>query len=391
MQAVESHEKTIEVKIERLLPGGVGLAHAEGLTLFVSLAAPGDVVRVRIDRVQAKLGFASIEEIIKPSPVRVEPPCPYFGRCGGCDFQQLTYEAQLKAKVEIIQDCFQRIAKIATPVDVAIYPSPNEWRYRARAMWQVDSLRTRLGYFVRGSREVCDVEYCAVLVPELQRTLETVRKSIDRAEARDISAVLGDEGVSVHPRVADFEPREVSRLIANERYHFSAKSFFQINHELLPALINEAIGEATGNLTIDLYCGVGLFTLPLARRFAHVTGVETNERAVKFARRNLELAKLENVEVMAADVGEWLLNYEPAETVDLLLLDPPRTGVENKVITGLLSLRPRQIVYVSCDPATLARDVKKLIAGGYSLDTIAAFDMFPQTHHVETVVRLLVV
>ncbi len=156
-------------------------------------------------------------------------------------------------------------------------------------------------------------------------------------------------------------------------------------------MIQAAIGDARGNRAVDLYCGVGLFTLPLARRFAHVTGVETNERAAKYARRNLELAKLKNAEVVALDVGEWLRSFQPPDRVDLLLLDPPRTGVENKVISGLLSLRPLQIVYVSCDPATLARDVKKLLAGGYSLDTVVAFDMFPQTHHVETIVRLLAV
>ncbi|HEY2974855.1 MAG TPA: TRAM domain-containing protein, partial [Pyrinomonadaceae bacterium] len=133
-------DRTLEVAIERLLPGGVGLAHAEGLTLFVSLAAPGDVVRVKIDRVQGKLGFASIVEVLKPSPVRIEPPCPYFGRCGGCDFQQLTYEAQLDAKVEIIRDCLQRIAKIEAPREILITPSPNQWHYRARANWQVDSV-----------------------------------------------------------------------------------------------------------------------------------------------------------------------------------------------------------------------------------------------------------
>jgi 23S rRNA (uracil1939-C5)-methyltransferase len=389
MQA-EIDATSLEVEIERLLPGGVGLAHAGGLTLFVSLAAPGDVVRVKIDRIQGKIGFGSIEEIIKPSPSRVEPPCPYFGRCGGCDFQQLTYEAQLNAKVDIIHDCFQRIGKIPTPVKIVLHPSPNEWRYRARAMWQVDAARGWLGYFVRGSREVCDVEYCAVLAPELQQTLERLRKTIQSANnARDISAVVGDEGISVHPPIADLETREVSRLIAGESYRFSAKSFFQINHDLLPALIKEAIGEATGNVAVDLYCGVGLFTLPLARRFAYVVGVEANERAAKFARRNLELAQIENAAVVALDVGQWLRNYDPAASVDLLLLDPPRTGAENKVITGILSLKPRNIVYVSCDPATLARDLKKLLAGGYSLDTVVAFDMFPQTHHVETVVRLL--
>ncbi len=390
MQTVETATASLEVEIERLLPGGVGLAHANGLTLFVSLAAPGDVVRVKVARVQGKLGFASIQEIIKPSSVRVEPPCPYFGRCGGCDFQQMTYEAQLNAKVDIIHDCFQRIAKIPTPVDIVIHPSPQDWRYRARAMWQVDAGKKWLGYFVRGSREVCDVEYCAVLVPELQQTLESVRAAIDSATGvRDISAVAGDEGVSVHPRIADFETLEVSQLIAGERYHFSAKSFFQTNHELLPALTGEAIGEAKGTVAIDLYCGVGLFTLPLARRFTRVIGVETNERAARFSQRNLEMAQLTNAHVVTADVGAWLADPEIADEVDLLLLDPPRTGAENKVISGILSLKPSQIVYVSCDPATLARDLKKLLGGGYLLDTVVAFDMFPQTHHVETVVRLL--
>ncbi|HKO60428.1 MAG TPA: class I SAM-dependent RNA methyltransferase [Pyrinomonadaceae bacterium] len=379
----------MNVTIERLLPGGVGLAHADGLTLFVSLAAPGDEVRVKVDRIQGKVAFASIQEILKPSPVRVEPPCPYFGRCGGCDFQQLTYEGQLQAKVDIIQDCFQRIAKIGEAVDIKIHRSP-EWQYRARALWQTDAERKWLGYYVRGSREVCDVEYCGVLVPELQKTLESLRSAIETASSvRDIAAVAGDEGVSVDPPLAGLEAREITRTIAREGYHFSAKSFFQINHQLLPALIQDAIGDERGHTAIDLYCGVGLFTIPLARRFSNVIGVEGNERATRFAKKNLVSAGLNNVQVSTADVGNWLANYEAAGKPDLLLLDPPRTGAENKVISGLLALQPSRIVYVSCDPATLARDLKKLLAGGYSLDTVNAFDMFPQTHHVETVVRLL--
>ena len=247
-----------------------------------------------------------------------------------------------------------------------------------------------MGYYVRGSREVCDVEYCAVLTPELQQTLESLRSTIETATSvRDIAAVAGDEGVSVDPALASFDSREISRTIAGERYHFSAKSFFQINHQLLPALVHAAIGSAKGNVAIDLYCGVGLFTLPLARRFTQVLGVEANERATRFARANLESAQLSTAQVFTADVGNWLAGPEVASTPDLLLLDPPRTGAENKVISGILSLKPARIVYVSCDPATLARDLKKLLAGGYFLDTVTAFDMFPQTHHVETVVRLL--
>lgn len=382
----------VEVEIERLLPGGVGLAHAEGLTLFVSLAAPGDRLRVRIDRVQGKVGFASVLEILRPSPVRVEPACPYFGLCGGCDFQQLSYEAQLAAKVEIIKDCLHRIAKIEGPIDVPILPSPREWQYRTRAMWQVDADKQKVGYFVRGSREVCDVEYCAVLVPPLQNTLEKVRSEIFSGEhasaPRDIAVVLGDDGISMSPPAAGFETKEVHRVVEDEIYEYSAEAFFQVNHGLLEALIAEAVGDVTGKVAIDLYSGVGLFTLPLTRRFEEVVAVEENPEAMRFARRSLESAGLDRIELANLDVGEWLHHYRSFEPIDILLLDPPRTGVENKVISGIVGLRPQRIVYVSCDPATLARDLKKLIAEGYAFDRITAFDMFPQTHHVETVVHL---
>lgn len=388
-------EKTLEVEIERVLPGGMGLAHAEGSTVFVSLAAPGDVLRVRVDRVQGKLSFASIIEILKPSPVRVEPPCPYFGRCGGCDFQQLTYEAQLETKVEIIRDCLRRIAKIETPVEISMKASRNEWRYRARANWQVDSAAKLLGYFERGSNRVCDVEYCAVLVTELEETLEKVRNDIlperSAPQLRSIDAVVGDECVSVSPPLESFKTDIVSRQIANETYYFSAESFFQINHDLLEPLLVTALADAKGQTAIDLYCGVGLFTLPLARRFERVVSIEAHPKATEFARHNIESAKLQNAEVVTARVGDWLNQCSGSlGPIDFLLLDPPRTGCENRDIAGILALRPAQISYVSCDPATLARDLKKLIAAGYSLDSVAAFDMFPQTHHVETVTRLSV-
>ncbi|HEX8887830.1 MAG TPA: TRAM domain-containing protein, partial [Pyrinomonadaceae bacterium] len=141
----------IEVTIERILPGGFGLAHADGKTLLVSLAAPGDRVLAKIERTQGRVLFASIEEIVSPSPVRVEPPCPYFGRCGGCDFQQLSYEAQLAAKAEIIRDCLRRIARLDYSDEIPITPSPDIWRYRSRAQWQRDPREMRLGYFERAS------------------------------------------------------------------------------------------------------------------------------------------------------------------------------------------------------------------------------------------------
>jgi 23S rRNA (uracil1939-C5)-methyltransferase len=461
----------MEVTIERMLPGGLGLAHAEGKTVMVSLAAPGDRVRVRIDRVKGNVSFASIEEVIEPSPHRVGPPCPYFGRCGGCDFQQLTYQAQLDAKVEIIKDCLRRLGGIENVPDFQITAAPNQWHYRSRAQWQYDRVRLRLGYFESGSRNVCDVAACAVLVPELQTALEALRKQMQEGllpeDARDFRAVLGDDDqISIAPSVRSptsgspagqpgwggavregnmSEPpavaggqssgkistigegpavRDVTRTINGETYQLNAESFFQANDSLLPQLIDTAIGNATGETAIELYCGVGLFTLPLARRFKHVLGVEGDTAAANFARDNLANAGLNNAEIANQNVSHWLeddavawleekiegsdsspLSDEllserqptgephqvaaPQSQPDFLLLDPPRTGAESRVIAGILNLRPRRISYVSCDPATLARDLKKLIAGGYNLDSIAAFDMFPQTHHVETVVQLV--
>jgi 23S rRNA (uracil1939-C5)-methyltransferase len=416
----------VEVTIERILPGGLSLAHAEGRTLMVALAAPGDRLRVRIDRVKGNVSFAQIHEIITPSPFRIEPPCPYFGRCGGCDFQQLTYEAQLEAKKEIIRDCLRRIGGIESLPDFSITPAPQAWHYRARAQWQYDAIRQRLGYFESNSRRVCDVAECAVLVPRLQEILTDLRRRMVNNElpedARDFRAVVGDDVFSIAPPVpvvaptvsSDSESRgssptvregldpagedlsKVTRTTCGETYRFNAESFFQANVDLLPQLIDATIDQAAGESAVELYCGVGLFTVPLARRFRHVVGVESDFSAATFAQTNLENAGLANGEIAKEDVGHWLednaarwLNARSEfGKLDYLLLDPPRTGAESRVIAGILRLHPQKLCYVSCDPATLARDLKKLIAGGYTLDSLHAFDMFPQTHHVETVVHL---
>jgi 23S rRNA (uracil1939-C5)-methyltransferase len=334
-------------------------------------------------------------EIITPSPVRVEPPCPYFGRCGGCDFQQLTYEAQLQSKVEIIRDCLRRIARLEPPADIPITPSPAVWRYRSRARWQHDPVRQFLGYYELASHRVCDVVECPVVQPEVQDRLSRTRATLATGasgETEEFQAVAGDDGVSLLPPLEAGDADERSRVIAGERYRFDASCFFQINHALLEPLLDDALDNVTGGGTaIDLYCGVGLFTLPLARRFARVVGVEGHAAATAFARLNLADAGLSNAEINTSRVGSWLAQHAASVTpVDFLLLDPPRAGVEDaETLAGILALRPERIAYVSCDPATLARDLRALIAGGYTLRSLAAFDMFPQTHHVETVAHLV--
>jgi 23S rRNA (uracil1939-C5)-methyltransferase len=393
-QKVDGQLTTVhEVLIERILPGGAGLAHADGRTLLVALAAPGDRVRVQIERTQGRVAFASITEILEASPLRVEPPCPYFGRCGGCDFQQLSYEAQLDAKVEIIRDCLRRIAQIEFAGDIPITNAPNPWRYRSRAQWQHDAHSGLLGYFERNSHRVCDVAECPVLVPELQAVLGNLREQL-RDDAlpqalTEFQGVAGDNGTSLAPPAPENPTREVSRRVGEHLYHFNAEGFFQINHELLAPLITGAIRDVRGQTALDLYCGVGLFALPLAARFQSVIGVEANAQAIMYAGRNAEAAGLDNVRFECAKVGEWLKEKSNGlEPVDFVLLDPPRAGAEDETINQILALRPKQISYVSCDPATLARDLKGLIAGGYTLDAVAALDMFPQTHHVETIVQL---
>lgn len=379
----------LEVEIERILPGGYGLAHAEGKTVFVSLSAPGDRLRVRVERQQGNVLFASIEEILIASPVRVTPPCPYFGVCGGCDFQQLAYENQLAAKAEIIRDCLHRIARLEVMPEIVVTPSPRDWRYRMRAMWQIDQDEQRVGYYERGSRRVCDVADCAVLMPELQATLERVRSTGWHEfppGLKHLDVVAGENGVSLAPPFAEFETRELELTIAGELYQYNADAFFQVNPALLEPLIEFALGDVAGDVAIDLYSGVGLFTLPLARRFKGVFAIEANPIAARFAERNLDRARLENVRVVNAGVAEWFRGR--TFQADYLLLDPPRAGAESSVIKGILDFAPTRVTYVSCDPATLARDLKKLIAGRYAIEALLAFDLFPQTHHVETVVRL---
>jgi 23S rRNA (uracil1939-C5)-methyltransferase len=390
----------LEVLIERIVPGGAGMAHARGLTIFVPLAAAGDQLRVRVERVKGRVAFATLVEIVAPGRERIEPPCPYFGRCGGCDFQQLNYEAQLAAKVEIIRDCLRRIARLDPPEHIPITPSPAAWHYRSRARWQHDARTHHFGYYELASHRIVDVAECPVVVPELQGALARLRAMVAGratqveelrafAESGEFEAVAGDDGVSLAPPLAEEDAGERARVIAGEHYRFDALCFFQINHALLESLVIEATKDAVGASAVDLYCGVGLFTLPLARRFARVTGVEANATATAFARRNLTDAALTNVEIKTAQVGDWLARRAAKlAPVDLLLLDPPRTGAEHGALAGMLALRPRHIVYVSCDPATLARDLRALTSGGYTLDSIAAFDMFPQTHHIETVARL---
>jgi 23S rRNA (uracil1939-C5)-methyltransferase len=386
----EEFNRTFELKIERLVPNGYGLAFAEGLTFFVSLAAPGDRVRVKIDHQKGKLVFAEIVEIIEPSPERIIPKCQYFGICGGCDFQQLSYQAQLTAKVEILRDCLKRIGKIEFTGEIPIIASPQDFAYRARAQWHADTRTRKLGYFRRNSHQIIDIENCPILTDQLQNKLADLRQNLNWAEFWaenvEIESANSADRVSLYSTEI-IEPTDELLFTANdEQYFYDAQTFFQGNPFLIEDLIKLAVGDATGETALDLYCGVGLFSLPLARKFKEVVGIEADEKSIEFARRNAENARLSNLEFFNQNVSEWLSENESSE-VDFVLLDPPRSGAEKETIEAILKLKPVKISYVSCDPATLARDLR-ILTESYRIESITALDLFPQTHHVETIVRL---
>ena len=382
----------IEVEIKKIVPRGLGLAFVEGLTVFVALAVPGDRLSVRLTEVKGKTAFAEIEEIIEPSTDRIVPPCPYVGTCGGCDFQQMTYAAQLDAKIGIIRDNLHRIGKIEYEHDIPIVVSPKEFGYRLRAQWHIDGPNREIGYYQRNSRNLIAIEHCPILMPELDNELQRVRAEIDWStfwpEKGAIDAACGDAGeVSAYSADLDLENNEITLTASGEKYNFTAQAFFQGNRYLIDSLIETAIGDASGTNALDLYSGVGLFTVPLARRFTHVTAVEDYPLAVEFARKNVANAGLTNVEIVERSTGRYLADQASAD-IDFALLDPPRFGTEKKTVLDLIRLRPRTVSYVSCDPSVLARDLRRFLDGGYTIERITAIDLFPQTHHVETVVRL---
>ncbi len=381
----------IEVRVEKIVPRGLGLGFAENLTVMTPLTAPGDLLRVRIVDLKKRLAFAEIVEILETGEHRVEPECPYFGRCGGCDFQQMSYEAQMDAKVGIIKDCLSRIGKIDKR-DVGVIPSPKPYAYRSRARWHLDPAKRTIGYFRRDSHDVIDIDICPILMPATQSALDYTRKNIAWeniwSDKSEVEAAASDNGkISLFSNELVEPTTELSHSAAGETFIYSARAFFQANQDLIPDLINEAIGDLAGGTAYDLYSGVGLFTLPLARRFEKVVSVEESPNAAEFARRNIENTRLTNVDFVQSSVAAYLRDNLETK-VDLLLLDPPRSGTEKWTIPSIIKLRPQNISYVSCEPSILARDLKVLLEAGYTLGKVTAIDLFPQTHHVETIAQL---
>ncbi len=389
--------ESLELWIERLVAGGDGLAHLpDGRAVFVPYVAPGE--RVRVQLVEEKPTFARgrLLEVLRASPARRAAPCPHYGVCGGCQLQHLDYAAQVEVKRAVIREALLRLGHIAWESPIPMRTG-TEWGYRSRVQFKLSAHgeRWQVGFYATGTTELCEIETCPLLCPPLADLPRSLRRERPTLPARSLEVTVGDGAtLSASAPLAALPTQPICRRIGDFVYTYDARCFFQVNWELVAALIAEVVPEPCppgDGLALDLYAGVGLFTLPLSRRFRRVIAVEAAPHAVTFARENVRQNQVDNVQVIAEDCGRWLQAQVAALVgrVDWLVADPPRAGLENAVRRTLAAIGPQHVTYVSCHPAALARDLKFLLAHGYQLTGLVGLDLFPQTAHVEVVAQLV--
>jgi 23S rRNA (uracil1939-C5)-methyltransferase len=434
------------LSIEKLIYGGDGLARipagADGrsMAVFVPFVLPGERVEAEIR--QEKPGFArgSLAQLIEASTDRVEARCPYFQQCGGCHYQHIPYDRQLKFKAEILRETLQRIAKIELKSEIRLHPSP-PWNYRNRTRLQVRTApEFALGYLRFRSHEFLPVRECPISSPLINRVMArllelrglncpTMVEEIElfadapderllalafcgrdadkrdllrwaEALARELPEIIGVTFFSSRRRVEDDTPMDPKSLVQSgtkairyrtkdHEYQVSAGAFFQVNRYLVDELVSVVTGNVRGDLALDLYAGGGLFSAALAAGFHHIFAVEASQTSHGDLVHNVPA----NVKAVGARTEDFLKSdYLRSRSVrrrpDLIVLDPPRTGAGKAVIGSLVELGAPAVRYVSCDPATLARDIAPLLAAGYHIEEAHLFDLFPETFHIESVMLL---
>ncbi len=431
----------MDVTIEKLIYGGEGLAHHEGATIFVPFVLPGERAAVAAVEQKKKFVRGRVEQILQVSPERIAARCPHFGVCGGCDYQHIPYDAQLRYKSEILRETLRRLGKIEWAGEIVTHASSSPWGYRNRAQWKVRPLesgagdeatgaadgsdRLGIGYFRANSTALCAVEDCSIISPLLLKTLLALRESLAAGALprglREIEAFVdaSDSKLLLAATFAGFPSRaaehaetfrrvvpEIASLLFHDPSHDRMElfgpgfldyeaggiayrvghfSFFQVNRFLVDELAREVVErDEGGRLAMDLFAGVGLFSVPLAARFERVISVESNPAATRDLETNVRGRG--TIEVRTAEVERFVERTK--ERPELVVLDPPRAGVTPEPIQRIAKIGPARITYVSCEPPTLARDLAFFIKGGYDCTEIHLFDLFPQTFHMESVVRL---
>ncbi|MEW6128402.1 MAG: class I SAM-dependent RNA methyltransferase [Acidobacteriota bacterium] len=385
----------LEVTTERLTYGGEAIARYQGLAIFIPFAAPQERLLIQITEKKKNYARARIKKVLSPSPARIEPFCQYFGRCGGCQFQHVDYQTQLNEKVGFIRDALKRIGGINWQKEIPIR-SAKEYGYRLRAQIKVDyddNDHLVIGFHQANSHQLCDIESCPVLLPQLNDLLARTRSALKgQSEILTSEVDLATDGLKARtePQFFDFHTDDLEIEIGETKYRFSPSVFFQGNFLLLEEFVNAVTQSESGDFALDLYSGVGLFSLPLAQKFKTVVGVESNLDAYDYAAQNALLNHRTNVNFYNQKANDWLDGFFDKgnlPTPDLVVLDPPRAGAID-CLDQLIRLNAPKITYVSCDPTTLARDLKSLLSNHYQLEQIVALDLFPQTFHIETIAFL---
>jgi 23S rRNA (uracil1939-C5)-methyltransferase len=383
--------ETLTLRIESLVFGGAGLARTDdGRVAFVLYAAPGEVVEALVEAVHKDYLEAVTTRVIEPSPDRTEPRCPLFGECGGCQLQHMTYEAQLREKEAIVREQLRRIGGLDDSVVRPIVGAANPWYYRNHLRFSTGKKWGDVGFISRRGRGLLKVESCPIAdswVNDLLPTLQGKGSGLHQVQVRH-SAETGTYLVApAVPGIAiESGQKAYQEALGGRVFQVSAAAFFQVNHAQagqMARLVGEAL-PAHGSLLVDAFAGVGTFAALFADRFDRVLAIEESHSAIRDATVNL--SGLDNVEMVAGKVEDVLPNLEGRP--DAIVLDPPRPGCYPAVLGAIVSFRPSSVVYVSCNPATLARDLRILVEGGYELEHVTPLDMFPQTGHIECVAKL---
>jgi tRNA/tmRNA/rRNA uracil-C5-methylase (TrmA/RlmC/RlmD family) len=367
--------QTLRLTIDDIAFGGDGVGRVDDFVVFVPFVALGETVEVELTEVKKRFGRARLRQVLQPSPERVEPPCRYFGECGGCQYQHLSYPAQLRVKHKQACDLFQRIGGVDPSKVEPVIPCPEPYGYRNRIMirsqWDKFKQGLNIGYLRADNRLVVDIEECKIAEPALNEQIRRVR--LEPPPKGGIKVVL---------------------RVAPEGWDVPRDSFFQSNFYILPKLV-ETVGarlrDGGSRFLLDAYCGVGFFSVELGGLVEEFAGVEVDTAAIQAARRNAKARGRGNGQFLAGRAEELLPRmlgrFEAGATT--VVLDPPRTGCPPEMLQALRDTGPRQVLYVSCHPATLARDLNVLCAGNvFEVTKIIPLDMFPQTQHMECVADL---
>ncbi len=402
----------LELEISTLTNLGVGLgrvsfphAQVSGLSpqlsppasswvVMVPFTLPGEKVRARIFRNHKNFSEADVVAVLTPSPHRIDPKCLLFGRCGGCQYQHLTYAEQLAWKQRQVGELLQHMAGVEFPV-APVIGSPQEFGYRSKITPHFNPPRDGepwpIGFLRQGTRfDILDVPHCPIATDAINARLPEVRARVHGQRAtytRGATLLLREASGTV---TTDYDA-VVTETVGHLKLRFLARDFFQNNPFILPAFTDYVRTQAAtsgAKFLVDAYCGSGLFALSAAPSFTQVAGIELSESSIRFARENATANGIANVSFQAGDASAIFagLTFPAAETA--VIIDPPRKGCDESFLSQLFAYGPRAVVYVSCDPATQMRDLKGFLAAGYTLTAVQPFDLFPQTRHLECVITL---